>query len=227
MVVFSIIVINEKKYLFLESKIENKLKEYINSNYKDMENEIKINNIKYNKNNKEYTIKIENRKNKHLYYIVTYKNRKIKSTYDSDYKKGKTLLNYYKSSFEKILNNTSEITFTKSFDDYPSNVKIKILSNEAKALPIYNIKTELEPLSLNLNDIILSITTYKNSIISNGFRPQYYEFDILFEDITKSFKIKFLTEDLINNNINEIIYDIINNDIGVMQKYQIEFSYLN
>lgn len=226
-VIFSIIIINEKKYLFLESRIENKLKEYINSNYKELENKVKINKIKYYNNTKEYKIKVESKENKHLYFNVSYKNKEINTTYNNDYQEGGSILNYYRNKFEKELNNNSEIAFTKTLNEYPSNVLEKILNDEIKSLPIYNIKTELKPSSTDINDISSSIMSYKDNIISQEFKPQYYEFDILFEDITKSFKVELLTEELINNYLNDIIYGIINNDINVIQKYQIKYKYLN
>ena len=73
-----------------------------------------------------------------------------------------------------------------------------------------------------------NITKYYKYINKNGYNPKYYNFDIINKkDISKELKIKYLDENLINNNLNEIIGAIIANDSSIESKYSIKYKFID
>ena len=64
---FGLILISEKKKDILLPKIEEKIKNYVEKNYKEEKENLKFNNLK--RKGDIYLLKVENKKNKHLYSI--------------------------------------------------------------------------------------------------------------------------------------------------------------
>lgn len=227
---FAIIIINEKKYILLETKIEKKLNTYINSNYQEIKEELNIGKINYQAASHIYQIKLTSKKNKNLFFTVSYQNKKISSTYQKDYVKGNSLLTFYKKKAEEEINNGKTLkttfTFTKSFNSYTSDIKEDLTNDKIKSLPIYQLQTELKPISFNIDSISSSIKDYHQYIISLGYHPNNYTFKILLDDKENSFEIKNLTSELINNHTEEIINGIINKDNSIMIHYNITYQYL-
>lgn len=229
-VVFALIIINEKKYTLLEDKIEEKLTTYINSNYQEIKQEIKIHNIKYQPGSHLYKMKISNQQNKNLFFYVSYHNKKISSTYQKDYMEGKSLLTFYQEKFEKDINEGKKLktsfTFTKKLNSYTSDIQEAFIHNQIKELPIYELKTELKPTSFTVADISSSIKDYHQYILSLGYHPKSYTFKVLFDDINQSFELKKVTPELINTNTKEIINGIISKNQDIMSLYNITYQYL-
>lgn len=229
-VLFAIILIDEQKYTLLETKIEEKLTTYINSNYQEIKKDLNIHKINYQPGSHLYKIKLINKQNKNLFFYVSYQNKKISSTYQKDYVEGNSLLTFYKKKFEKEINDgrklKTTLTFTKKLNSYTSDIKENLINNQIKSLPIYQLKTELKPASFTINDISSSIQTYHQYIISLGYNPKSYTFKVLFEDINNSFEIKNITSELINNHTEELINGIINKDKNIITMYNITYQFL-
>ena len=90
---FGTITLTIKLGGFMTPKIDKKLNNYVEKNYKEIKNDITIENTKYIEKDSTYRKKIINKKNKDLYFYVNYKNKKIKSTYKKDYQEASTLFN--------------------------------------------------------------------------------------------------------------------------------------
>lgn len=229
-VLFALIIINEKKYILLETKVEKKLKNYINSNYQEIKKDLKIGKINYQPGSHIYHLKLTNKQNKNLFFTLSYKNKKISSTYQKDYVEGKSLLTFYKRKAEKEINNGKKLKttllFAKKLNSYTSDIKEKLINNEGKTLPIYLLKTELKPTSFNIESIASSIKDYNQYIVSLGYHPKSYTFKILFEDINNSFEIKNITSEQIDQHTEEIISGIMNKDKSITTKYNITYQYL-
>ncbi len=76
-ILFAIIVLNEKKYILLEAKVEEKLKNYIDSNYQEIKKELHIGKIHYQPESQTYQIKLINKENKDLSFTISYQKKKI------------------------------------------------------------------------------------------------------------------------------------------------------
>ena len=227
---FAIIIINEKKYILLENKIEEKLNTYIDSNYQEIKEELKLGKIKYLAASHIYQMKLTSKQNKNLFFTVSYQNKKISSTYQKDYVKGKSLLTFYKKKAEKEINEGKTLkttfTFTKNLNSYTSDIKEELINGEIKSLPIYQLQTELKPSSFSIDSISSSIKNYHQYIISLGYHPKTYTFKILLDNKQNSFEIKNIASELINNHTEEIISGIINKDNSIIINYNITYEYL-
>ncbi len=231
---YGIIIINLKSKEFLLPKVEKKINVYIEDSYKDISNDIKIGKTKYNSSKNRYEVKITSKENNNLYFNVYYKNKKFSNTYKEDYVKGNSLIRFYKNKFLKKLSTSkkytdTKISFTKSLDKYSSVVKDAIIKDDnVNLLSIYTVKSNVMISSFNKNDIINSINKYFYFIESNNLKPKYYSIVLIYkEDITKSLEIDNLTSDLIMNNLDEIISSIINKDKEIINKYNINYKYID
>lgn len=224
---FTYIVLNEKKYIILSPKIEKKLNQYIDKNYSELKNELKISKMKFLKNKKIFQIKLTNNKNKDLYFTITYANKKIKDTYKNDYQQGQSLYKKVEKKYKENFQN-SKLNFSKSLDKYPNTIYEKVLTENIKTLPIYDVSIEL---SLNNHNQ----KTIKNSIYKCylkhqklGYNPKSYNFILVDKnDITFSLNISNLTKEHILNNLDEIISAIIDDDNSIEDKYTIKYKYIN
>ena len=102
-------------------KIDKKLNDYVEKNYKEIKDDIIVKDTKYIEKDSTYRKKVVNKKNKNLYFYVNYKNKKIKSSYKKDYQEGATLFNKEKIEFEKEISNKykeTKITFHKKLNSY-------------------------------------------------------------------------------------------------------------
>lgn len=229
-ILFAIIVLNEKKYILLEAKVEEKLKNYIDSNYQEIRKELHIGKINYQPGSHIYQIKLVNKKNKNLSFSISYQKKKILSTYQEDYVKGKSLLSFYKRKIEEEINDGKKLkttlTFTKNLNSYTSDIKEELINGEIKSLPIYQLQTELKPASFDIDSISSSIKAYHQYITSLGYHPKAYTLHILLEDKKNSFEIKNLDSELINNHTEEIINGIIKKDNSIISRYNINYQYL-
>lgn len=231
---YGIIIINYKNKELLIPRIEKKTEIYIKDTYNNIYNNLNINKIKYNNLKKQYEVKVSSKENKHLYFIVSYKNNKFKSTYEKDYINGISLLNYYENLFlnklskSKIYTDTN-IKFTKKLNKYTHIVQQALINNDnVNNLPVYVIKTNTIISSLDKDNITSAIMEYYKFIKSNKLKPKYYSIILTNKnDITNSLEINNLSEELIINNLNDIINGIISNNSDILNKYNINYKYIN
>ncbi len=229
---FGIIIINIKNKELLLPKVEKKMDSYIKNKYIDISNNININKAKYNNSKNQYEIKVSSKDNNNLYFMVYYKNNKFSNTYKNDYIKGNSLLNYYKKSFLKKLPKSkkyinTEISFTKSLNNYSSIVKKALIDNDNIAeLSIYSIKSDTIVPNFNNDSLINYINNYYKYINNSNLKPKYYNLILTNkDDITKSLEINNLNEELIINNLEEIVTSIVNNDKTITKKYDFNYKY--
>lgn len=224
--VFSYIILNEKKYEILTPKVEEKLNNYIDKEFAKEKIDLDIGKIKYILDDRSYRIKLNNSKNKNLYFYVIYKNKKITDTYKEDYLEGKTLYDYTKKQYEKKFKNSSLI-FNKNLDKYPNTIYEQVINEDIKNIPIYSVKTELTVNNHELMTITKKINSFYSKNKKLGYNPKEYTIIIVDEnDIKFSIEINNLTEELIISNLNEIISGIIKKDKSIIDKYNIEYKYI-
>lgn len=230
---FSLIIINEKSKEFLLPKVDKKLDVYIDKEFSEIKNEIKIQKTKYNKKKELFEKKIENKNNKNLYFIVSYKNKKIKSSYKKDYVEGKTLLTKYERDFKNNLENKKyniiKIKFTKNLNKYNTLIQEKLISNQdVQKLNIYTLYTTLNSKTFDKSDIIYTINNFYKYLNKKEYNPKFYNITILnSEEITKEINIKNLNTNLVKNNLEEIISGIIKEDQTIKSKFNIDYKYNN
>ncbi|MCI8347156.1 MAG: hypothetical protein HFJ12_04335 [Bacilli bacterium] len=227
----SFLVINERKNEYLIPNIDQKLKEYIKEEYPKLTNEISIHKTVYNKKKATFFMRVENKNNKNLYFIVSYKDKKITSSYKIDYLEGKTLLSSLEKELENQLNKKMDynitIHFTKKLNEYNSPIYDRLISNDyIQELNIYNVKVELESDDFKVNSLIASIGDFYNSINHENYHPNYYQFRIIHsKNITQEIKIEFLDSRLITYNLEEIIEGIIQKNPSIDSKFNIKHEY--
>lgn len=232
-ILFGLIIINEKSNLILMPKINEKINSYIKVKYKDIYKDIKINDIKYDRLTSSYSVKINSKTNKNLYFYVNYKNKKITNTYKKDYIEGKTLLTYLENNLEKNISKSKTYTdvnikFTRKLNKYSTLVQENIINNNMTDLSIYSVNCNTLVNTLTLDNISNSIIGFYNYIKKNNLNPKNYSLIITDKnDITNAIKINNLDEKLISNNLNEIISGIINKDKSIIEKYNITYKYMN
>ncbi len=225
------LVINEKKNEYLIPKIDQKLKEYVKEQYPNLTKEINIRKTTYHKKKAAYFMRIENKKNKDLYFIVHYKNKKITSSYKTDYLEGKTLLSKLENELEAQLrnkvNNKITLHFTQKLNEYNYSIYDRIISNDhIQELSIYNINAELESNDFQINSLVTSISNFYHFINHEDYHPNYYQLRIIHsKNITKEIKLKFLNEKLITQNLEEIIEGIIQKNPTISSKFSIKYEY--
>jgi len=233
-VAFSLIIINEKSASILIPKVEDKLNNYIETNYKDIKNDINISKVTYK--TPKYIMKISNKKNKNHYFYIYYQNKKITDTYKKDYKEGKQLINHCNNIIQKDINkitntNKYKTSINIKLNKLTTGVQERIINEEDLLnLRIYNIEKEFKVDQINketLSKLIKDEITY---IENNNINPGTYKFIFTEkDDITNSLEISNITYKFINNNsYNEIINDIINdNNSKLVKNADIEYKYLN
>jgi len=233
-VAFSLIIINEKSATILIPKVEDKLNNYIETNYKEIKNDINISKVTYK--TPKYIMKISNKKNKNHYFYIYYQNKKITDTYKKDYKEGKQLINHCNSIIQKDINkitntNKYKTSINIKLNKLTTGVQERIINEEDLLnLRIYNIEKEFKVDQINketLSKLIKDEITY---IENNNINPGTYKFIFTEkDDITNSLEISNITYKFINNNsYNEIINDIINdNNSKLVKNADIEYKYLN
>jgi len=98
----------------------------------------------------------------------------------------------------------------------------------ASYAPILFISAKTGQRVNKLFEMINEVNKYYKFIESNNLRPKYYSIVLINkEDITKSLEIENLTSELIINNIEEIVDSIINKDKKVIDKYNINYKYID
>lgn len=225
-------VIHDKKLKFQTPKVNQLLNHYVEEHHPELLEEVNIKKAVYDKKTSTFTSRVENRKNKNLYFTIQYKNKKIKSTYQKDYVEGKSLLNYLKNKLEKQLPTTQdtklEINFTKKLNQYNSYIYQALLSEEKiETLEIYEVKITTTIENFEKENLMNNINLWYMEL-SKKIMPKYYHFEWVNQShITEELKIKWLNSNLITHHLEEIIAKVIQKDYSMKEKWNIEFEYTN
>lgn len=232
-VIFGIIIMNEKGMKLFLPKATNKINSYFDEKYNKIKDETIINKVKYN--NKGFEVKITSKKNKNLFFYIKYKNKKINDTYKKDYYEGSSLFSHINNKLEKeiyqLTSNKCNVKQLATLNNYTEQVKEKILKEEnLLSLKYYYIEQEVSIDNMSSDNIYKEIETIINKNIKNNINPKHY--NIIFtnkNDITNSVKIKNITDSFLkNDNKISIINDILNkNDSALLKNNHIEYKYLN
>lgn len=225
-----LIVVNEKGGELFSPKINEKINIYIDENYSNIKNNIKLSPIEYN--NKTFKTTIKSKENDNHYFNITYSKGKITDTYITDYKEGKNLLNHIEESISKEISNKTNIkciiNMTTTLDNYSEKIQERLIDEDNLInLKVYYIEKELIIKEWNNETILKEITNFIDNMNKNNIEPKYYKIIITEEkDITNSIEINNITNDFINDkNKSIIINDILNNK--ELENSNITFKYLN
>lgn len=227
-VLLGLIVVNEKKVDIMMPKIEKKFHEYIDENYKSIKNEITIDKIIYDKKKKYFKIKVTNKENKHLYFLLYYKNKKITSTFQKDYKEGKTFITYLEKTIKKEIGiNDLSIKISSSFDKLGKAVKVRLLKEEdLTSLKIYTVVKEFSLEEFTQEEIINTIYKFEKNLKDKNAKPKDYNFTFTnLKEITQAFNISNIT--LPTPYLEIIIEGILKHDKTIENQYNIKYNYLN
>lgn len=230
-IIFTIIIVREKKETLFLPKIENKINNYIEENYP--KEDLKLGKITY-KNNK-YSMKVSSTNNKNRYFYIYYSNKKISDTYQEDYIKGKTLLTNIEKELQKSIkkktNKEPIITISTTLDQFTDTIKDRILNEDnLLELKIYTIVDELVIVNWNQQDILKEIENYISLYSKEMITPKNYTLTITNQkEITNSIEIANITTEFINNpHKEEIIRDIIDDKKSLLLKEsKITYKYKN
>ena len=230
-IVFGIIIMNEKGGEIFSPKIKTKLTNYLEQKYPKQINKVVPKEIIYN--NKTFKMKIQLKENKHHYFYITYSKGKIKDTYKKDYVEGKNILNYRNKTQEKLImkitNEKVKIKNISTLNKYTEDVQEQIINNSNLLnLKYYYIEKNMkyEKKETIENDII----SFINEMNNKNINPKYYKITITdIHDITKSIEISGIDNNFSKNiYANQIINDILNNnDSPLLSEYKIKYKKLN
>ncbi len=226
---FGLIIIYEKKAVYITPKIKEKMLTYLEEKCSLEERQFfKYQKIISNKNT--YSMKVYHKNNKHLYFTVTYKKKKITDTYKKDYLEGKTLNTYMqkimnKDLKEKLKNHQKiNITYNTKLNHCTEEVKKELLK-ENKNLPIYTVNIDEE--IKDITTIKMTLKTIHQNIEKLNLTPKNYHITLTNKtNITKSLNI-IIEPTTIENNLDEVILLIENNDLNSLKKYNVECTNLN
>ena len=232
-ITFGTIVLTEKLAPYNIPKVDKKLNNYLKENYKEILDEVKINDTTYK--NTVYKLKITHKENKNLYFYINYENKNISDTYKTDYLKGKTLLTKISKDIEKEIKSKTKkevkVTITKNLNDFSNQVKKRLLEEKnLLSLKIYTLNLEYEINEFNTENITNIIKNKTSSFEKQNITPKNFNITITDKnDITKSVEIDNITTELVNStSFNQIISDIINKEkSNILKENNITYQYLN
>lgn len=232
-VIFGIIICTEKGGHLLIPKIQEKINEYLTTNYKNILDKTIQNEITYK--NRKFTMKITDTSNENHYFYITYSNGKITDTYKNDYQKGESILKEIANNLEKEINNktnfNAKVNILASLDNYTTKVQELILSGENLInSKIYSLSLDIDLKPWNGINAAIVITNTLNTFKENNITPKSYTITIHnLDEITDSIEIYNIKDNFINNiNKEKILDDIISNtNSDLVKESKITFKHLN
>lgn len=232
-VAFGIIICTEKGGDFLIPKVQEKLNEYLTTNYTNIINDTIQEEIIYK--DRTFTMKIYDKKNKNHYFYVKYDNGKITDTYQEDYIKGQNILNEIKNNLEQEIYNKTKIKvkveILSSLDKYTSKVQELILKKQNLLnVKIYSLAISIDLKPWNGENASIVITNTLNTFIENNINPKSYTITINnLDEITDTIEIYNINNEFVNNKYKkEILDDIIKNKKSdLLENNNITFKHLN
>ena len=217
-VCFGVIIVTEKASSLLIPRVEKKMQEYLNTNFSELQNNIDMHDVIYDKT--VYKMKITSRENDNHFFYIYYSEKKLSDTYKEDYVEGK-----------QLFNTSVEIEEIATLDQFTSRVQDRIIKEEdLLELKFYTIKKELTIDNWNEKEITKEIIDLMEKCQDNNITPKNYKIVITNnKDVTESIEIDNLTEEFIKNTSNEkIIKDILSdNSSKLLKTNNIKYKYLN
>ena len=211
------LVVTEKLAPFYTNRIEKKIKDYIEKNYKDEQDNLELGKITYK--TPVYQVKVKSKDNPNLYFTITYKNKNIKDTYNKDYLEGKTLLTSIEKKLEekiqKNLNLDTKITFPLTLDKYTNQIKENIINNNLENINIYNIELSIngQITQDNILNLVSNIETNITKIKELNINPNYYTINIINKKQGRTLTINNLTENTLQaETLTQVITYIMTDD---------------
>lgn len=231
---FGSIIIYEKNKEIMIPKASKRLNEYIQREYEDIYNQLKLGKTTYNQKKKQYEVKVKNIDNHHLYFTVSYQNKKFSSTYQKDYVEGSSLIEYYQKQFNSLLNKDQKyhhlsIKFNQKLNKYSHEVYHKLMTNDnVLDLSIYHISCDIKVDHFDSSTISTSILELYQYILSKQLNPKYLNVVITdHHDISNAISIHHLDKSLLNDQLPVIISSVLKNEENLKDKYGITYQYIN
>ena len=180
-VIFGIIICTEKGGDFLIPKVNEKLNNYLTTNYKNIINDTIQEETTYK--DRKFTMKIKNKINENHYFYITYDNGKITDTYKEDYIQGKTLLKEITNDLEKEIYEKTKINanvnILSSLDEYTTKVQDIILKEKNLLnLKIYSVDINIDLNTWNATNATTTITDTLHKFIEKKINPKSYPITI-------------------------------------------------
>ena len=229
-VVFGLIIVNEKKEDILKGRAEEKINDHLKENYSTLS--ANIGKMSYQNNT--FTKKISSPKNKNLYFYISYKDKKVTDTYQKDYIEGESLLTYLKEQAEKEIQKKTKIDCkiypVRKLNEYSKQVQEKLIKEEnLLELKYYYLEKELLIKDWSSKEITKEITELIETTQENKITPKYYEVIIINEqEVTTSIRIQLTETFLEEQEKGKIIDSILKKEENpLLEKYEITYQYEN
>lgn len=200
--IFGVIVINEKLTPYFEKKANQKINDYIEEKYSDLNN---IKKDKTKKINTKYEKILRNKYNNNYYFKITYKNKKITDTYKKDYVEGYTFLKYISKKIEKDIKEKVkkdyEVIIDTKLNDFNQETQNKIIKEEdLLSSKIYSLKIKINTKE-EINSIYDMIIYIDDKLKKENIIPKSYTFNINDSFIIKDIKVDKDLKDNIKKSI--------------------------
>jgi len=214
-VAFGSIIFTEKAAVLMIPRIDKKIDSYLDKNYKELLNKVKLENTIYK--NTVFEKKITDQRNNNHYFYIKYKDKKITDTYKEDYLEAKPFMkhlsNIIQKEIKKETNKDYKITMTDTFSNYTTMIQNKLLKEKnLKEVRCYTIEDTLTTSNWNKETIQKEITTYINELDKLKITPNNFVLTITNKDNTKKIKIDNITIETINKKEFSTIIDNILKD---------------
>lgn len=224
------IILSQKMFPILSDKVDKKLTQYIEDNYKDKD---LVSEKTIYKDNK-YQKKVYNKDNKYLYFTIYYKDKEIKDNYKKEYVEGNTFLKHISKIIEKDIKNKTKfktkVSFLKTLNNYNDDIKDRLIKEKnIQELSIYKLNMKLK-ITYDKKIVSNRLKEIINILNTNNIKPKEIVFEITNEkDITKTIEISiFDTKLLEDEEFEEDIDAILNKKpLKVTQNDKIKYRYLN
>ncbi len=234
-VFFGVIILYEKGNLLLYPILEKKLTDYFEKNYQEIKEEVQKKELKFNFDDKSYSIEYQNKKHPDLSFFLLYtKKKKIQSTYQEDYIEGKTLLDKkckkISKEIQKLLQNENfssiQVKKKRTLNEVNTKEKKKLLEGEGKEISFYQVVVTTSLSNLDGKEIQKILKKMDTILEEEDYNPETYQAKFLLsEDKTRGVKIQNITREILQKNqLETILYQLYQTKEKIDTKSKIEME---
>ncbi len=173
------VIINEKLPKLNAKKEEEKINNYYNENYSNLD--VRKGKFKYNENDNSYSITYYDKDFKNLNFTIKSKNNKISDNYKSNFVRGKTVIDNAKKKvlkqYNKVFENTNYEKIKVKFNDldkYTEDEQADILNNNIYNTGYYSVSYYVKVDSLDTVYLNNLINSFKMIALNNGLKARNY-----------------------------------------------------
>ncbi len=230
-VAFGSIILTEKAAVLMIPRIDKRISNYLDKNYKDILNKVTLEDTVYK--NTIFEKKITDQRNNNHYFYIKYKDKKITDTYKEDYLDAKPFMqhlsNVIQKEIKKKTNKEYKITMTDSFSNYTTMIQDKLIKEKnLSEVRCYIIEDTLTITNWNKETIQKEITKYINDLDKLKITPNNFSLTIINKDNNKKIKIDNITIETINKKEFPTIIDNIikNKNDNSITNNRIKYRYI-